>query len=109
MILMKGRKNFSGKNSKVKSKKYLVCLLALLITGVVSGQSVFSKIPATGNSYLAFIPAGYDTLATARGDLNKDSLEDLALVLKSVIEDKSPGTDMEPPQRILVILLKTRN
>jgi len=88
--------------------KLCLGLLAILLTGMVSGQSVLSKIPATGNTYAAFVPAGYDTLAIAKGDLNNDQQEDLALVLKSKKEDdKDADPNIEPPGRLLVLLFKT--
>jgi hypothetical protein len=97
-----------AKNNKNIQMKYCLGLLAILMTGMVYGQSVLSKIPATGNSYSAFIPAGYDTLAIARGDLNYDQQEDLALVLKSKKEDdKDADPNIEPPGRLLVLLFKT--
>jgi len=88
--------------------KYCLGLMALLLTGMISGQSVLSKIPVTGSSYAAFIPSGYDTLMVAKGDLNNDQLEDLALVLKSKKEDdKDADPNVEPPGRLLVLLFKT--
>jgi hypothetical protein len=87
--------------------RYFLGIILIFMTGVVSGQTVLSKIPASGTSYSAFVPTGYDTLAIARGDLNNDKLEDLALVLKSVKEDdKNADPNVEPPGRLLVILFK---
>lgn len=110
---MKGTLNFESKNSnpdnyREKSKRFWVGLIALFVTGMVSGQSVLSKIPATGNSWSSFIPGGYDTLMVAKGDLNNDQLEDLAMVLKSKKEDdKDANPNVEPPGRLLVLLFKT--
>jgi hypothetical protein len=87
--------------------RYFLGIILIFVTGVISGQTVLSKIPASGASYSAFVPTGYDTLAIARGDLNNDKLEDLALVLKSVKEDdKDADPNVEPPGRLLVILFK---
>jgi hypothetical protein len=84
--------------------RYFLGIVLIFMTGVVSGQTVLSKI----QSYWAFVPTGYDTLAMARGDLNNDKLEDLALVLKSVKEDdKDADPNGEPPGRLLVILFKS--
>jgi hypothetical protein len=88
--------------------RYFVGIILIFVTGVVSGQTVLSKIPANGDSYSAFVPTGYDTLAIARGDLNNDKLEDLALVLKSLEEDdKDKDPNVDPPGRLLVILFKS--
>ena len=105
---MKRTLNFESKNSKVKSKKWLLGLVTIFVTGMASGQSVLSKIPATGKSIMTFVPTGYDTLTTTRGDLNKDNLEDIAVVMKSVKEDaKNPDYENEPPRRLLLVLFKT--
>lgn len=57
----------------------------------------------------AFIPAGYDTLTVARGDLNNDGKEDVAIVLYSTMENQdSINVDSIPP-RLLIILFKTPN
>jgi hypothetical protein len=105
---MKGKAKFKSKNSKIEIKKLWIGWVVLLLTDMVSGQSVLSKIPASGASYSAFVPSGYDTLAIARGDLNNDKLEDLALVLRSVKEvEKDADPNVEPPGRILVILFKS--
>jgi hypothetical protein len=87
--------------------RYFVGIILILLAGVVSGQTVLSKIPASGASYSAFVPTGYDTLAIARGDLNNDKLEDLALVLKSKKEDGNAEDKFDPPQRLLVVILKS--
>src|SRR4051812_46642888 len=51
-------------NAVINSRmKYCLGLLMILLTGMVCGQSVLSKIPATGNTWSSFIPEGYDTLA----------------------------------------------
>ena len=93
------------KNNKSILMNHCLGLLALLIAGVVSGQSVLSKIPASGRSIMSFVPPGYDTLATASGDLNNDKLEDIAIVLKSLAESSDSMFD-EGPNRILVIVFK---
>jgi hypothetical protein len=86
--------------------RYFVGIILILLAGVVSGQTVLSKIPANGKSMLAFVPEGYDTLATVKGDLNNDRQEDIALVLKSLAESRD-SMDDEGPSRILIILFKT--
>jgi hypothetical protein len=64
-------------------------------------------------SFASFIPKDYDTLygGVARGDLNKDGIEDVVLALYHKAE-KNPidtsGMDTVPP-RILIILLGSKN
>lgn len=66
-----------------------------------------------------FIPAGWHLLDSAVGDLNKDALEDLALVIEaSAIELPADGAaaevagdiyeESEGPPRILVVLLRQK-
>jgi hypothetical protein len=91
-------------------------LIAMLMAGSMTAQqAVLSKIPKTGTTIEAFIPAGYDTIATASGDLNKDKGEDIVLVLKSKAEDveipEGAAADTvakieEMPNRILLVLFK---
>ncbi len=87
-------------------------IVVLLVAQVSFGQQkVLSTIPLTGNSIASFIPAGYDTLATATGDLNKDSVSDVAMVLFNKLED-SDDSKMDPdslPARLLIILFKKGN
>lgn len=86
--------------------KHLFFLLTFLIAGNLFAQNkVLSKIPVKGNVINDFIPEGYDTLATTKGDLNKDNIEDYVLVLKSTEEDKE--NPPETPQRILLVLLQS--
>lgn len=90
----------------------IVCVVVLLsCTESFSQSRVLSKIPLTGVSPRLFIPAGYDTLQTAEGDLNKDGIADFAMVLQSDKERDASldeeGIDVDSlPKRILVVLLK---
>jgi hypothetical protein len=90
--------------------KYLFFLIALFGTVFSFAQftEVLSKIPATGKTTSSFIPAGYDTITTVNGDMNKDNVADYAMVLKSVKEDveRTESDTNELPRRILVLLLK---
>lgn len=82
-------------------------LLLSTIFSFAQDTAVLSKIPATGKTILSFIPAGYDTIMTAGGDMNKDNIADCAMVLKSVKEDTYTMSDTtELPNRILVLLFK---
>jgi hypothetical protein len=82
-----------------------VCILLMQLT-------VLSQVPSTGKTIIDFVPAGYDTIATATGDLNKDSVSDYVLVLKSKVEDNfdySTGNADSIPPRLLIVLFKTAN
>jgi hypothetical protein len=95
--------------------KIMFTLISVLIVNVLfSQQTVLSKIPKTGTAIEAFIPEGYDTIATVTGDLNKDKLEDCVMVLKSKKEDvarviadeNAPDTVPSIPNRLLIVLFK---
>jgi hypothetical protein len=91
--------------------KFPVLVIAFFVTGMLfAQQKVLLKIPLTGNTIQSFIPKGYDTLATAKGDLNNDKVDDHVLVLKSQNEDSlvEAGVDMDSfPPRVLIVLFKT--
>lgn len=63
--------------------KIILSIISVLIAGLLAAQqTVLSKIPKTAKTIMAFVPEGFDTIATASGDLNKDKLDDYVLVLK---------------------------
>ncbi len=87
--------------------KYLLLCLFIIANAISFAQSeVLSKIPFSGKDIRSFIPTGYDTIETARGDLNRDGIEDAVLCLKSISEE-SFEMDNEPP-RILIVLFKDK-
>ena len=83
-------------------------LLLSTVFSFAQDAAVLSKIPATGKTTRSFILAGYDTIMTVTGDMNKDSIADYAMVLKSVKEEKERTIDdtTELPRRILLLLFK---
>lgn len=82
-------------------------LYFLCLSGISNAQSsAYSKIPLTGKTIQVFIPEGYDTISTARGDLNKDNREDIVLSLASNVEDSFEMDD--EPVRILIVLLNQK-
>jgi len=91
--------------------KYLLAVVSLLVAYFSQAQNkVLLQVPVTGKTIIDFIPAGYDTLATANGDLNKDKLSDCVMVLKSKQEetfDPSINDSDSLPSRLLIILLKS--
>lgn len=86
--------------------RYLILTVLLFSAGLCFAQEVLSKIPASGSTLQAFIPAGYDTIETVEGDLNKDNVIDYAMALASVKEENyNPAEDTtELPARILVVV-----
>ena len=71
-------------------------------------QAKLPAIPKTGKSLKDFVPASWTSLKQAPGDLNTDSLPDLAVVLKSAAEDKDEGGGAET-SRLLLILFGTKD
>jgi hypothetical protein len=90
--------------------RYFILFFLVGSTCVALAQkTVLSKIPATGSGIMSFVPEGYDTLATTEGDLNKDKLNDIVLVLKAKEEDtgEAGNADIDDlPDRLMVVLFK---
>lgn len=82
--------------------KYIFLFAGLFIVSQLRAQKDFHS----------FIPKDYDTLAVAKGDLNKDGIEDAVLVLYHNWEKKEDWMQQDGdsmPQRMLVILFGTEN
>jgi hypothetical protein len=87
--------------------RYVLFIVLLFSAGSSFAQNnVLLKIPATGPTLQAFIPAGYDTIEVVEGDLNKDNVNDYAIALKSTKEETyDPSVDTtELPARLLIVL-----
>ncbi|WP_343747015.1 hypothetical protein [Chitinophaga sp.] len=74
-----------------------ILMAAFLLTATVSFQQ-----PA---SLKAFIPKGYEILDTTTGDLNRDALPDMIMVLRKKGEDSTSDVVEHPEKRPLLILL----
>ncbi|HLP38864.1 hypothetical protein [Lacibacter sp.] len=85
----------------MKTIKTIALFLSLYFSS--SAQTVLSNIPDSGKTIAAFIPKGYDTIGIAKGDLNKDNIDDIVLALKYKDEDTFEMD--EEPKRILLVLL----
>lgn len=79
--------------------------IALLFLLVFFSTSVASEytIPGKGPDVKAFVPAGFLIMEQAKGDLNKDGIPDVVLVLKNKAEDRK-NMDTEEIHRLLVII-----
>jgi len=89
----------------VRSLVFIWCLLAC--APVSAQKEVLSHIPKTVKQYQDFVPAGYAIMAEETGDLDKDGKDDVALILKSTMEDTiSIDTAIN---RILVVALRSKN
>lgn len=90
----------------VDSMKQFFQILFLVISS--------TKLSAQKKDFSSSIQKGYDTLYNgfARGDLNKDGIEDVALVLFNNWESKDNWIDQNSdklPKRLLVILFGTQS
>ena len=88
---------------------FFITFFHLFVLVGYSQKNVLASIPKNGKSFESFVPKGYEVLGNAKGDLNKDSLEDVVMVLKSVKENDDDSISDALPPRILVILLRTNN
>ncbi len=88
---------------------FFLLLTITISLASIAQKKVLSTIPSSGKTIEAFIPEGYDTMATASGDLNKDKANDIVLVLKSKEEetiDPATGNVDSLPPRLLLVLFK---
>ncbi|MFB6457822.1 hypothetical protein ACE38W_21305 [Chitinophaga sp. Hz27] len=64
---------------KTTTRKIIGLLTGLMLTVSVHAQT----IPSTGNSPKAFVPAGWKIIQQSAGDLNKDGLADVAMIIEN--------------------------
>ncbi|WP_407521328.1 hypothetical protein PDL71_12035 [Lacibacter sp. MH-610] len=69
-------------------------------------QEVLLKIPVSGKKVIDFIPAKYKMKDSVNGDLNKDGIKDLVLVLHHQDEDTFQMD--EEPKRLLLVLFRNK-
>ena len=61
------------------------CLLALMLlvcAGAARADFTYPDLPETGASLDAFVPSGWKVLGQAKGDLDKDGVDDIAAVIE---------------------------
>lgn len=89
-------------------RTFILNIIVIVSTQTSFAQtSILATLPKQANNIESFIPKGYDTLGTAVGDLNKDGLADIALVLHHQKENDYKME--EEPLRLLLILFKNKN
>jgi hypothetical protein len=67
-------------------------------------QKDFDNLQKLPGSVTHFIPNGYSALYATEGDLNKDSIADVILILKKNGEENTSNVDKHPEKRPLLIL-----
>lgn len=76
-------------------KKFVLIIFFLIISQFSFAQSDEPTIKKTVSKIADFVPAGWKILTETKGDLNKDGLEDVALV----IENKDPKNFIKDTER----------
>jgi len=107
--------------------RFLAYLIVFIWVSLGSSQNIFSQdfnrprnsdypnLPKSGKSINDFVPKDWETVAKAQGDLNRDKIEDCALVIKANLSkflNKNDGLGSNPfdtNPRILVILFQDKD
>ncbi|MGE3801788.1 MAG: hypothetical protein AB7H80_12280 [Candidatus Kapaibacterium sp.] len=88
---------------------FLFLLGLLSFTSLCSAQSTEPiRVPATGDSVPALVPAGWHLLDSATGDLNKDHLDDLVLVIEADKDESEPERTWGDEERTLVVYFRKK-
>lgn len=90
--------------------RFLLPIVLLLFVSFAKGQSFsYPSISDNGKQVIDFIPSGWTSLDSAIGDLNKDSLSDIAIIIQhadSAILLTDDGDTVITQPRMLLILFQ---
>ena len=93
-------------------RKLLFILLLFLIFSIFSFGENF---PEKAKNIDGFIPKGWKTVLSAKGDLNNDKLEDVAIIIEktdkaNIVKNENLGSEyLNLNPRILLVLFKQKN
>jgi hypothetical protein len=88
-------------------KKILfITFIITLLFSFLNAQDNLPSLPKTGKNLESFIPKGWKTLMSAKGDLNKDGFEDIAAIIEQ--PDKGKKDADASNARIIFVILKTK-
>lgn len=93
-------------------KIFILFLTSFVLSFTVTAQTDHPAIQPSGKSSDDFVPDGWKIIARADGDVNKDGLEDVALVIENtnpanfIRNDGMGGDTLNINPRILIVLLK---
>ena len=93
--------------------KQLLYLFFLTFVTIVNSQNSNPSIPSEGKLITDFVPNKWKVIAKAEGDLNKDKINDVALVIENtatenIILNEGLGKDtLNINPRFLLVLFKT--
>ena len=91
--------------------------LILILVAILSGTNLFAqnfsypKLPYAGKNIEAFLPPNWKFKDSAEGDLNRDKINDVALVIeyKDTVDEMRPnGYENHGSPRVLLVLLKNQ-
>ncbi len=85
---------------EIISQKIVAIFCCLLFTLSILAEPKIPDIPTKGKSVQVFVPKDWKVLAEVEGDINKDSLIDVAVVLKH----KSESSQSSTPRLLLILL-----
>lgn len=94
----------------MKQIAFQIFLFILLAAPSLAQRFEYPSVPAAGKSVADFIPVGWTMLDSAFGDLNRDSLQDCAIILQyadSVEILKADEDTVLTQPRVLLIFFKT--
>jgi hypothetical protein len=93
-------------------KGLLISLFCLLFPVLHGQEKVFPNIKSESTTAMGFVPKGWMISDSAKGDLNKDQMDDLVLLLKkrdSVMVTDENGNDWKVLPRMLMIAFQGKN
>ena len=85
---------------------FFVLLAGLLPLTAIAKHKHKKSVP---DEILPFIIKGYSVLDTKSGDINKDGIDDIILILKKDGEDSTSVVTDHPEARPLLLLIRSRN
>lgn len=94
-------------------KRKLLFILSLFL--IFSIFSFGENFPEKAKNIGGFIPKGWKTVLSAKGDLNNDKLEDIAIIIEktdkaNIVKNENLGSEyLNLNPRILLVLFKQKN
>ena len=92
-------------------RSFLILIVALLLNFCYGQEFSYPSINQTGKTVQDFVPAGWTILDTATGDLNRDKLNDVAIILQykdsvTIVGPHDVEDTVVTQPRMLIIVFK---